>query len=268
MKLVYKRFIILFILASFLNFVFANDKFVSLNLCTDRLLLEIAKTEQIASLSRIALDNKLLLKKIPKGVLINNNKISELIPFINDVVIINKTFYSRFYHHLKKLGFKVYGYSTPTSKQELITLIKKISKLTNNPSKGEKLISKINNLEKDLTSINKSALVFRVNTTISNDDKSSTGLLLKLLGMENSAKNIKLANNNKISIEKLISIKTDLILQTKYSSDFSISAQISNHPAIQKIISKIPTLTIPLKYTICFDHGIWLGAKYINNMTF
>ncbi len=158
------------------------------------------------------------------------------------------------------MGFKTFGYKEPTTKQELINLINKISTLTNSSNKAKKLISKINNIEKNLKPINKSALLLAENISVFNSENNNISTLLNLLKIKNSANNL----SSNISLEKLISIKTDLIINIKYSDDFSLSNKTNKHPAIQKIMLQTPNITIPSKYTICFDHGIWQGAKYIS----
>ena len=44
---------------------------------------------------------------------------------------------------------------------------------------------------------------------------------------------------------------------------YNAQAELLHHPMLQDFFKNQPLVSIPMKYTYCFDHGVWQGAEKI-----
>ena len=91
----------------FLSFSVHAEEFVSLTLCGDRLLAEIARPEQIAAMSPYSQNPRMMLDKINRDKPILEPQLTALLPYLDKTLLINETFYPQLVADLKRLGVKI-----------------------------------------------------------------------------------------------------------------------------------------------------------------
>ncbi|VEH68400.1 Uncharacterised protein [Rodentibacter pneumotropicus] len=55
----------------------------------------------------------------------------------------------------------------------------------------------------------------------------------------------------------------NVLIEISDKQSYNEQAELLNHPILQKLFKNRPHFRIPMKYTYCFDHGIWQGAEKI-----
>ena len=203
----------------------ASEQFVSLTLCSDRLLIELAETSQIAAQSPYSKNPLMMLDKINIDKPVLEPQLTELLPYLDKTILINETFYPQLVTELKKLGVKIIPINdSPQTPDELFTLILELGKQLGNEQKAADLVTKL---------------------------KSQNFHLNRPLTAQN------------FSLEKVILSQPNVLISLTDKQGYNAQAELLQHPMLQDFFKNQPLVSIPMKYTYCFDHGVWQGAEKI-----
>lgn len=257
-----------------LNSWAASSRFVSLSLCSDRLLLELATPEQIVAMSLYSTNPQLMLDKTNTNYPTVDAKLSKLLPYISATILLNETFYPQLVSRLKSLDFHVVGINdNPQTPEELIALITQLGDLINQPEKAQQLIQQI----KQTTQTAKahqhqfpkpvSTLLLGENGLV-NTTLPQTKTLLQLLNLDDALQGQTQSPN--MPLESLILSRPALLMTFPYEvngDNYSDAAQSLQHPALKRLATQIPHIALPAKYTYCFDHGVWQGINHYLQQT-
>ncbi|MBV6545538.1 helical backbone metal receptor, partial [Ursidibacter maritimus] len=122
----------------------AQEQFVSLTLCSDRLLIELARPEQISAMSPYSRNPLMMLDKINQNKPILEPQLTQLLPYLDKTILINEHFYPQLVADLKKLGVKIIPLNdTPQTPEQLFELILQLGQLTENQSTSEQLVQRL-----------------------------------------------------------------------------------------------------------------------------
>ncbi|QIM62898.1 helical backbone metal receptor [Pasteurellaceae bacterium Orientalotternb1] len=234
-------------------------QFVSLNLCSDRLLIALARPEQIAAQSPYSKNPLMMLDKINTDNPTVEPQLHQLLPYLDKTVLINPLFYPQLVEKLQQLGVKVVPISEPQTPEELFALITLLGKLTGNESQAKQLIYELN-LQN--FSLNRSLVetLMLSDTGVLDGNSPPYRTLLQLAGLE-PMKNTLTPQN--FSLEKLLLIQPNQLVMISDKQGYNEQAELLRHPILQKIFQNRPLVQLPLKYSYCFDHGLWQGAEKI-----
>ncbi|OOF36151.1 helical backbone metal receptor [Rodentibacter heidelbergensis] len=254
----FKLFI--FLTALFLSFSAYSMQFVSLTLCSDRLLAEFARPEQIAAQSTYSKNPLMMLDKVNRDKPTLEPQLSALLPYLDKTFLINETFYPELVKALKKLGAKVIPINdAPQTPDELFALMLELGKLTGNESHSVDLV---NTLKSQHFTLNPSLTetLMLSDTGIVESDFPQYATLLNLLGL--TPLNMPLTTQS-FSLEKILLAQPQVLIEISDKQSYNEQAELLNHPILQKLFKNQPHFRIPMKYTYCFDQGVWQGAALI-----
>jgi len=221
--------------ALFLTFSAHAEQFVSLTLCSDRLLAEIARPEQIAAMSPYSQHPLMMLDKINRDKPTIEPQLTALLPYLDKTLLINETFYPQLVADLKRLGAKIVPINdSPQTAEELFELLLQLGKITGNEAHAEQLVEKLKS--------------------------QKTNVLLTLLGL--TPLKYPLTPQN-FSLEKVLLAQPNWLIEITDQQSYNEQAELFDHPLLKKHFENRPHFRIPMKYTYCFDHGVWQGAERI-----
>ena len=246
--------------ALFLSFSAHAEQFVSLTLCSDRLLAEIARPEQIAAMSPYSQNPHMMLDKINRDKPTLEPQLTALLPYLDKTLLINETFYPQLVTDLKRLGVKIVpindSLQTP---EELFDLMLQLGKLTDNEAHAERLVEKLKSQHTKLNLSHTDTLMLS-ETGVVEPVFPQYNLLLALLGLT-PLKNTLTPQN--FSLEKMLLAQPNWLIEISDQQSYNEQAELLTHPLVKKHFENRPHFRIPMKYTYCFDHGVWLGAERI-----
>lgn len=248
----------------FSDITFANvkEQFVSLNLCSDRLLIELARPEQIAAQSRYSINTLMMLDKINENKPILEPRLTDLLPYLDKTILVNERFYPQLVADLRKLGAKVVAVNdNPQTPEDLFSLIKQLGKLTGNEQQAIKLVQKLATVNFKLHKTQTNTLLLS-DTGIADLNAVQNRVLLELLGLTPIKGNLTAQN---FSFEKALLSQPNWLISITDKNGYNEQAEVLSHPIWQNLFKNRPLATIPLKYTYCFDHGLWQGVELIYN---
>lgn len=236
------------------------EQFVSLNLCSDRLLLELAEPHQIAAQSVYSDNPKMMLDKLNSDKPRLKPELTALLPYADKTILLNTLFYPELANRLTRLGFKVVPLNdSPQTTEELFALILQLGELTQNQDKAKALVEKLR-LQKIPEKQPLAETVILSETGVADMLLPQYQTLLALLGL--SPLKTPLSERH-FSLEKLILSQPQQLIQLTDNQSYNAQAEWLHHPILQKIFKNRPLAILPMKYTYCFDHGVWQGAALI-----
>lgn len=249
-----------FLTALFFSFSVSAEQFISLTLCSDRLLAELARPEQIAAQSPYSKNPLMMLDKVNHDKPTLEPALTALLPYLDKTFLINETFYPQLVVDLKKLGAKIVPINdTPQTADELFTLMLQLGELTGNKSHAEQLVAKLK-LQKTRLNRSFTQTLMLSDTGVVESDFPQYSTLLKLLWL--TSLKIPLTAQN-FSLEKVLLAEPNVLIEISDRQSYNEQAELLNHPILQNLFKNQPHFRIPMKYTYCFDHGVWIGAEMI-----
>ena len=238
----------------------ASEQFVSLTLCSDRLLIELAEPSQIAAQSPYSKKPLMMLDKINTDKPVLEPQLTELLPYLDKTILINETFYPQLVAELKKLGVKIIPINdSPQTPDELFTLILDLGKQLGNEQKATDLVTKLKSQNFHLNRPLTDTLILS-ETGVVESYYPQYPVLLNLLGLT-PLKTPLTAQN--FSLEKVILSQPNVLISLTDKQGYNAQAELLHHPMLQDFFKNQPLVSIPMKYTYCFDHGVWQGAEKI-----
>ena len=246
--------------ALFLSFSAHAEQFVSLTLCSDRLLAEIARPEQIAAMSPYSQHPRMMLDKINRDKPILEPQLTALLPYLDKTLLINETFYPQLVADLKRLGAKIVPINdSPQTAEELFELLLQLGKITGNEAHAEQLVEKLKS-QKTKLDVTLTDTLMLSETGVVEPIFPQYNVLLTLLGL--TPLKYPLTPQN-FSLEKVLLAQPNWLIEISDQQSYNEQAELLEHPLLKKHFENRPHFRIPMKYTYCFDHGVWQGAERI-----
>lgn len=230
----------------------AAERIVSLNACTDELLLQLANPEQIAGVTSFdhSPQSQEVLRRFP-SILKLTTDVESIIKAQPTLVLAGPFSNPLLIEQLKKMNVSVEMLSVPRNWAELSAVAGAIAKAANVPNHLEDFQNKIQDLQThSKTSPWKGTrAVFWSAAGHVSGKNTFEDTILSTLGMENV---ISFEGYDFLSVEKLILLKPEVVVVTQ---DFSLKNSWSHetlfHPALKKALPEMQYLHIPEEAVSC-----------------
>ena len=228
---------------------------VSINLCADQLVLLLADDEQILTLTNLSHDTagsyfyeKARQYPANKGY---SEKILKLAP---DVVIAGQYTALHTVKLLHEVGLRVESIPISNDFDTLFSNIRSVAGWLGQTDRGEQIISdlqqRLENLE-PATEPRPVVAAYDPNGYTSGAN-SLKGQLMELSGWRNAATDAGIESYGKLSLEQIINIAPDALIDSPYSPGTYSRAQMTNqHPALLGAGLNPHIISIPSRMTVC-----------------
>ena len=215
------------------------QRIVSINLCTDQLLILLADRKNITSLSYLAANkNSSAMYKEAIGIKQNYGKAEDILLMKPDLILAGSYTSRPAVFLLKRLGFNIVELPVATSLDDIRRNIMTVASAIGEVEKGKQLIASFNQrLSKALTARPKHppvAVFYRENgyTTGGN---TLANTILEIGGFSNLATQLGISGNGHLSLETLIIEDPDIIISGKQrSKKGSVAMAVFQHPAFKQ----------------------------------
>ncbi len=241
-------------------------RFVSLTLCSDRLLLALADSEQIAALSPYATQKYAMLDKVNRDKPVVKPVLTDFLTFADATILLNKSFYPQLTKQLEALGFRVYHLDDNLqSEQDFYRLLTELGALLGQERRAEKMIRDLEHSAKKLLQLNvkqreKTATLLADSGQI-NSELPQYKMLFRFLHLRKKSPTA----SGQFSPEKLILANPDVLITLATAGTYSQQGQWLTHPALARW-AKTGDKAVwhsEGKFFYCFDHGVWQGAAQL-----
>ena len=212
------------------------QKIVSLNLCTDQLLMLLADPGQIASLSKIVDDPHVSLLA-EKSVEFQKNRGDAEEIFIDNPEIVVAGVYTEkaTVQILQSLGVRVEIFPIEQNFDDIVENIRKMGLLVGHLDRAERMIDDFNiRLEELRSGITERprAAIYSANGYTTGTDTMS-GQILKTAGFRNITEEVGMSFGGTLPLETLVMLQPDLVITGKEYPGHSRSEEILKHPALR-----------------------------------
>lgn len=213
-------------------------RIVSINLCTDQLVMLLADREDIASISFLAADRfSSPMHASSGGLNLNSGRAEEILSLSPDVVLAGDAAGGPAIGLLRSLGVRVVTLPLAASLADVSDQIRRVARAIGRPQRGERLVADFgrgigaaaNPAERPL------AVLFG-----SNGVTSGRGTLvsdaIRHAGFENLAARRGLTGVGRVSLESVVTAHPDLlIIGSLGASHSSLADESLRHPALKKL---------------------------------
>jgi len=237
----------------------APPRVVSINLCTDQLVMLLADQQQIIGLSTLSRDAAGSVFHETAQRFTQVDPVAEqLLPLDSDVVVTGP-YTSRYtLALLGELGIRVETLPVATSVDEMLDNVLRMGELLEREQEAAKVINEIRRrlvaIEKKVSAfsgITPRAAVFDTNGyTVGRE--SVRGEILALAGWLNVAEELGIESYGVLGLEQLITLKPQALIESPYSEGtYSRGQMLSSHPAIRASGLDPLIIRVPSSQTIC-----------------
>jgi iron complex transport system substrate-binding protein len=231
---------------------------VSVNLCTDQLLLLLADPRQVASVSHLAIEpaSSFVAEQAAQYPL-NQARLEEIITLRPDLVLTSSNTNPRLISTLELLGFELFSLSHSHTVEAIIGDIRRLAARLGREQRGEALITdmqqRLRSSNDPVSSPEPTALFYQPRGYTSGA-KTLQNEALRLAGWRNPAAEQGIEGYRQVSLEQVILWQPDTLFTSTYSVDnnaASLAERQLRHPALKRLLGERPLFEIPYRYWIC-----------------
>jgi iron complex transport system substrate-binding protein len=232
------------------------QRIVSINMCTDQLLLDLAKPSQIAGLSPFARDKNLswnASKALNLPVL--SGTAEEIITIKPDLVVTDLYTKRTTREFIRAKKFALEEFATVLTLAESRSQIMRFGEITGAIERSRERVAEMDQALADLKKVASASKITVLPLSRRGWVSGSQSLINELLseaGLRNAADDLGIQNGGFVRLESIIAIKPDALLITKETGEAEDQGTaLLLHPAIQKIFPPERRIILPEKLTIC-----------------
>lgn len=209
---------------------------VSVNVCTDQLVMLLADPDQILSLSDLSEDPRNSVMAERAAQFAKNNTQAETIALQNpDIVVAGEYSDPSMLALLRSIDIEVEQFAITRSLRDIPGDIRRMGKVLGQADRGEQMAL---DLEQDLAALPEAlgdqpvAAFFMPNGfslgagTLSHD-------ILTAAGVRNLSDELGLVGNGTLTLEQVILNQPDALIRSQLFSGFSLSEEMLTHPALE-----------------------------------
>ena len=216
----------------------APQKIVSLNLCTDQLLMLLADPEQIISLSKIVDDPYVsLLAKKSKNFKRNSGDAEQIFMESPDLVVAGVYTEKATVQMLKSLGVRVEIFPIEQNFEDILKNIRKMGDLVGHSDRAKIMIDDFNQRLAELQSginLRPRAALYSANGYTTGAE-TMAGRILSAAGFKNITEEIGLSYGGVLPLETLVIMQPDIVVSGEAYPGHSRAEEILQHPALRPL---------------------------------
>jgi iron complex transport system substrate-binding protein len=230
------------------------QRVVSVNLCSDQLLLMLADPSQVASVSYLARNpDSSFVAKQAEAYLPNHARAEEIMRLKPDLVLVTPHTNPRLRTTLKQLGYPLYQLSLGVRIGDIHKEIRQLAARLGRVSRGESLIAQMRQRLQDKQSetARPSAIFYQPRGYTSGADTLQDEAL-SLAGWNNLAAQHGINGYAPVPLEEILLWQPSTLFTSTFSDEGDSLAQRQlRHPALKRLLAQKPMREIPYKHWIC-----------------
>jgi iron complex transport system substrate-binding protein len=235
------------------------QRIVSLDLCTDQLVLELAPRERIAAVTHLAGDAA--VSAIPdqaKGIPITHGAAEDVLRHNPDLILAGPFGVSATIDLLRRFKLNVVVVPLAQDLDGVRGSVKTVAQAIGETARGEAMLAEFDRrlgllatpaLARDRPA--PSAVLYQVGGVVSGPN-SLADAVLSAAGYRNKARDYALARNGQVPLELLVADPPDLLVLASRAEHYpTVAADNLRHPALLRLLKARASLTLPWQLWLC-----------------
>ena len=234
----------------------APRRVVSINSCTDGMLLDLGDRSQIAALSHYAREaENLTVFERAKPFRITRESAEEIIDLRPDLVLSSRHNALATREALRKLDIRIETFGVPATVEESRQQVLKAGRALGHPERGEAMVARIDAAFAAAAprpgQRRPTVLIFQSNGFTAGSE-TLVGELLKRVGFENAAGRYGMNKWGNVRLEQLLADPPDLLISGQRMDGAPVWAdRIGKHPALRAIAGRMRRDIVPEGLLYC-----------------
>jgi len=240
---------------------------VSINACTDQLVLKLADPEQIASVSEYAASPSFsYMAEAARGYPANQGHAEEVLAHDPDLVISGPYTNRATSNRLEALGYRVVTLDSPDTFPGIRDNLRRMGGLLGHPERAERLIAR---MDRTLAAVAEAlppegqrlrALALRPNgVTVGKGSLLDT--VMQAAGLRNVGRELGAGSYRELPLEHLVRTQPDLlVLAASADAQPSLAQGIMHHPVFDALEARREPVWLPGRLWTC---GGWFNAEAV-----
>ena len=242
--------------------IFASDikqvspkRIVSINLCTDELLLQLVGPERVAAVTKFSGDPEVsTVASRVKDIQKIQGGIEDVQACGPDLLVGGRFSHKETLRFFERSGIPVLTFAVPKNFEDIYVDIRKLAEGVGEEARGDEIIQSMrSNLAalKPASGSKKKAFFFQSGGLVPGSGTFENAIM-EAAGLENLAATDGIRDYGSLSLEKLIGMKPDVLI---FSSDQkqkpTVRGEVLSHPAIRKALPDVKTVILPSAILNC-----------------
>ncbi len=231
------------------------QRIVSINLCTDQLLMMLVDPNRIAAVSHLSRDaaNSVMAREAAT-LPVTHAQAEEVYVLEPDLVLASTYTSPATVSILRRLGTRVVQFAPAASFSDIRAQLRQMGDLVGARDRADQLIArfdaKLTRLKREQHGRAPLAAFYYANAYTSGDG-TIAGEALEAAGMRNLGAELGLTQTSKLPLETLVVSNPDLVIKGRTFEPPALAQEILHHPAVAFLQSRSEEVRIADKYTVC-----------------
>jgi iron complex transport system substrate-binding protein len=235
-------------------------RIVSLNLCTDELVLRLAERRNIASISYLAATSSASnVAELARQIPVNHGLAEEIIPLNPDLVVAGRYTARTAVALLKRTGIPVLDLDVPQNLSEIRAQYRRVGQALGEEARAAGIIaemdSRLASIPAGAAGERPRAMVFNANGyTIGKH--SLTDEIITRAGMENLSATLGIDNYGQVPLEVVVTSPVDVLILSSYrNGPPAMATEVLRHPVLEKLSNRMRIAVMPGRLWACAGPG-------------
>ncbi len=230
-------------------------RIVSLNLCTDQLLIQLVPRERIAALTTLAADrNVSAIADQVTGLPLIAGGAEEVLALDADLILASPYAATPTVDLLRRLGKRVELVPFATDFDGIRASVRQVAAAVEEPARGDALVARFDAaLASARTSVRRwpEALVYQVNGLVSGTG-SLADAALRAAGLTNQARRHGTAVGARVALESIVALPPDLVVLAQGTTTYrTVVSDNLRHPALARVMADKAGVELPMPLWLC-----------------
>ncbi len=231
------------------------QRIVSLNMCTDQLLVDLVAPERIAGVSFLATDKTMSGEAARLGRFRRVRGTAEEVLALNpDLVIAGEYTTGATVDLMRRLERRVLVVPLASDFDGMRATLRQLAQAVGETERGEDVIRQFDErlrAARSLVPSQPTAIAYQVGSYVSGAD-SLLDAALRAAGYRNLAREARLGAGGRMPLEDLVASPPDLLILANAADDFkTVLADNLRHPALIDVMRRRPSVHLPMPYWMC-----------------
>jgi iron complex transport system substrate-binding protein len=232
------------------------QRIVSLDLCTDQLLIELAPRAHIAAVTHLASDASVsAIPEKARGIPITHGAAEEVLSYDPDLILAGPFGVAATIGLLRRLERNLVVVPLAQDLDGVRTAVKTVAQAIGAAARGEAMLADFDRRLAAVAALpavaRPSALLYQVGGVVSGPD-SLADAALAAAGYRNKARDYRLAPNGRVPLELIVAEPPDLLLLASRGDAYPTAAADNlRHPALVRLRRERASLELPWQLWLC-----------------